>query len=107
MQELANKLDLGLPKAELVKSYQGEIIVPQKSLSGLQERITNAQETIYLKSPLSASCKKLLLIDDAVGSGATLNEIAKKLRFANPSIEQIIGFAIVGSVNGFEVIREI
>ncbi len=107
MHEFADKLGLNLPKANLVKSYRGDVIVPQKSLSGLPERITNAQETIYLKSPLAAHYKKLLLIDDAVGSGATFNEIAKKLLFANPSIETIIGFAIVGSVNGFEVIREI
>jgi hypothetical protein len=107
MQEFANELELNLPKAALVKSYRGDVIVPQKSLSGLHERVTNAQETIYLKSPLSSRSKSVLLIDDAVGSGATLNEIAKKLRIGNPGIELIIGFAIVGSINGFEVIRDI
>lgn len=107
MHEFAGQLQLGLPKAELVKTYRGDVIVPQKSLSGLQERITNAQETIYPRAPLPAACKNLLLIDDAVGSGATLNEVAKKLRLSNPGIKRIIGFAIVGSVNGFEVIREI
>jgi hypothetical protein len=107
MQEFASRLALNLPKAELVKSYRGDVIVPQKSLSRLQERVTNAQETIYLKSPLPSGSKHILLIDDAVGSGATLNEIAKKLLASNPGIELIIGFAIVGSINGFEVIREI
>ncbi len=107
MQEFADKLDINLPKIQLVKSYKGDIIVAQKSLSGLQERITNARDTIFLKTPLSVGTKNILLIDDAVGSGATLNETAKKLLVGNPQIESIIGFAIVGSTKGFEVIREI
>ena len=107
MQEFADRLDINLPKAQLVKSYKGDVIVPQKSLSGLAERVTNARETIYLKFPLSVDSKNILLIDDAVGSGATLNETAKKLMVGNPNIEAIIGFAIVGSMKGFEVIREI
>jgi predicted amidophosphoribosyltransferase len=60
-----------------------------------------------LKSPLPSGSKHILLIDDAVGSRATLNAIAKKLLVGNSNIELIIGFAIVGSINGFEVIREI
>jgi predicted amidophosphoribosyltransferase len=107
MQEFADRLDINLPKAQLVKSYKGDIIVAQKSLSGLQERITNARDTIFLKSPLSVGTKNILLIDDAVGSGSTLNETAKKLMVGNPNIASIIGFAIVGSIKGFEVIREI
>lgn len=107
MQEFADRLDINLPRAQLVKSYKGDIIVAQKSLSGLQERITNACDTIFLKSPLSVGTKNILLIDDAVGSGATLNETAKKLMVGNPNIASIIGFAIVGSIKGFEVIREI
>jgi predicted amidophosphoribosyltransferase len=107
MQEFADRLGVNLPKAQLVKSYRGDVIVPQKSLSGLQERVANAQETMYLKSPLSIGSKNVLLIDDAVGSGATLNEIAKKLLVGNPNVESIVGFAIVGSINGFEVVREI
>jgi adenine/guanine phosphoribosyltransferase-like PRPP-binding protein len=107
MQEFADRLALDLPKVDLVKSYRGDVIVPQKSLSDLRERVTNAQETIYLKSPLSSGSKNVLLIDDAVGSGATLTEIAKKLLVGSSNVELIVGFAIVGSFNGFEVIREI
>lgn len=107
MQEFADRLDINLPKVQLVKSYKGDIIVAQKSLTGVEERITNARDTIFLKSPLSVGTKNILLIDDAVGSGATLNETAKKLMVGNPNIASIIGFAIVGSIKGFEVIREI
>jgi hypothetical protein len=107
MQEFSDKLDINLPRAQFVKSYKGDIVVAQKSLSGLEERITNARNTIFLKSPLSVGAKSILLIDDAVGSGATLNETAKKLIVGNPNIQSIVGFAIVGSIKGFEVVREI
>ena len=107
MQEFAESLDVNIPRVQLVKSYKGDVIVAQKSLSSLEERITNARETIFLKSPLLSSVKNVLLIDDAVGSGAALNEIAKKIQAGNSSKKTIMGFAIVGSIRGFEVIREI
>lgn len=107
MQEFADKLNINLPKIQLAKSYKGEIIVAQKSLTGLEERITNARETIFLKSVLPLGAQNILLIDDAVGSGATLNEIAKKLHPGNLNKKTIVGFAIVGSIKGFEVIREV
>jgi DNA-binding Lrp family transcriptional regulator len=107
MQEFARRLAIPLPSFQLVKSYKGDIIVPQKSLSQLEERITNARETIFTKSLLPINASNILLIDDAVGSGATLNETAKKLRPANRTEKKIFGFAIVGSIKGFEVIREI
>ncbi len=107
MQEFADRLNINLPKIHLVKLYKGNIIVAQKSLAGLEERITNARDTIYLKSQVPINARNILLIDDAVGSGATLNEIAKKLQASNTNKKTIIGFAIVGSVKGFEVIREI
>lgn len=47
----------------------------------------------------------ILLIDDAVGSGATLNEVAGKLK--NQSIaKQVFGLAITGSFKDFYVITE-
>ena len=50
--------------------------------------------------------KCIMLIDDAVGSGSTLNETALKLRQQNKNLF-ILGYAIVGSYKGFEVIKEI
>lgn len=47
------------------------------------------------------------LIDDAVGSGATFNEAAKKLRKTDVVTNKIICFAVVGSYKGFDVIREV
>ena len=99
--------NLGLPqqKIEIVKAYTGTVQVPQKSLSKLEERIANAQNTFFLKkNPVRG--KKILLIDDAVGSGATINEVAAKIREAYRP-KKIFGYAIVGSFKGFEVIREV
>ena len=44
------------------------------------------------------------MIDDAVGSGAMLNETAKQMRGARMVKGKIIGLSIVGSYKGFEVI---
>lgn len=108
MTELRNRLQLRLPEISLIKAYAGDIIVSQKSLSKFQERVINAQDTIFVDvHKLTSSPKNVLIIDDAVGSGATLHETAKKIRtLINPK-GHILGFAIVGSMKGFEVIREI
>lgn len=46
-----------------------EIIVPQKILSKLEDRIENASGTIILTE--SGKYRNILLIDDAVGPGAS------------------------------------
>lgn len=105
LKEFAKNLNLPLPRIELVKAYSGEIPIAQKSLSKLEERVLNARNTIY---PLNINYnhQRILLIDDAVGSGASLNETAAKLK-QNKKVKFIVGFAIVGSYKGFEVINEI
>ncbi len=47
-----------------------------------------------------------MLIDDAVGSGATINETACKMKLKKMTAE-VIGFAVVGSFKGFDVIQEV
>ncbi len=81
MTELKNRLKINLPEILLIKAYSGDVIVSQKSLNKLQERIENAGQTIFIdmrKSP--EKVKNILIIDDAVGSGATIHESAKKIR---------------------------
>jgi len=108
MTELAVCLNLALPKIELVKTRTGQVIVAQKTLAKLEERVVNARDTIFVKDT-QFPFTKILLIDDAVGSGASMNETAKKIRNTFTSVGQIIGFAVVGSVNSkkFEVISEV
>lgn len=103
MKVLANGLKIPLPQVEIQK-ISGIIPVPQKSLNKLEERITNAENTFAIKG--LAQYKNLLLIDDAVGSGSTLNQIARKIKAKNIA-QNITGLAVVGSFKGFDVITDV
>lgn len=105
IEEYAHLLALSLPEIPLAKITR-EVIVPQKTLSTLSERVANIQETLIIR-PTGKIYKNVFLVDDAVGSGATFNETAKKLRASKFVTGKIIGFAVVGSYKGFDVIREI
>lgn len=105
LKALEKNLNMGLPVIPLVKAYAGEIPVAQKSLSKLEERIENARNTIFVKDA-NIPHTKILLLDDALGSGASMNETAHKLKQI-PSVKKVVGYVIVGSYKGFEVIREI
>lgn len=105
LKYLKKKLNLVLPEIDLVKAYSGEIPVAQKSLSRIEERVANARNTIFVRDS-KVLYKRVLLIDDAVGSGATLSETAYKLK-KNYGVAKVFGFALVGSYKGFEVIQEI
>lgn len=104
LPELKALLELSFPEIELVKVFAGDIPVAQKSLSKLSERIENAQETIVVNKVVKA--RNVLLIDDAVGSGATLNESARKIR-ESCDVKNVYGYAVVGSLKGFDVISVI
>jgi len=103
LKEYRYGLSLPLPEVHLRK-IQGDIIVPQKTLTRLEERIINARSTIIIDNTIF-HFKNVLLIDDAVGSGATLNETARKLKEEGVA-KKVIGFAVVGSYKGFDVVRE-
>lgn len=103
MRELERQLQLSIPSVVLVK-IKTPIAVPQKTLHKLEDRIENAQKTIIVDD--SRYYKTVLLIDDALGSGATINETAKKLK-SQKLADMVIGLAITGSFSGFEVISEV
>lgn len=103
MQVLQKGLNLPLPHVNLVK-VSGAIPVPQKALSKIEDRIINAQVSIIVKD--TRKFNKMLLIDDAVGSGATINETAVKLKFKETA-KTVIGLAVTGSFKGFDVIQEV
>lgn len=103
MRELEKglKLNVGKIKIEKIKT---EITVPQKTLNKLGDRIENAEKTIILTENIKY--KNVLLIDDAVGSGATINETARQIK--NKEIgKKVIGVSITGSFKGFDVISEV
>lgn len=112
MDEFRKILDLKLPIIKLEKIIN-DIAIQQKTLKSGEDRIENAKNTIFVDD--QRNFKKVLLLDDAVGSGSTFNEIARKIRRQNLQKDgKIYAVAIVGSANGivdnnkkFEVINEV
>ena len=89
----------------VINKIKTPVAVPQKTLNKIEDRIVNARETIAVEG--TDKYDNILLIDDAVGSGSTLNETAKKIRQRGQCRGKIIGLAITGSFKGFEVISEV
>jgi hypoxanthine-guanine phosphoribosyltransferase len=104
MRELEKKLRLPVSALSVTK-VKTEIIVPQKTLAKLEDRVENAKRTIIVDE--IKKYKNILLIDDAVGSGATLNETAKQIKNKELISGDVIGLAITGSFKGFDVISEV
>lgn len=104
MKQLEKRLNLDIRKVKTVK-IKTPIIVPQKTLGKLEDRVVNARETIVVDD--TGQYNNILILDDAVGSGATLNETAKKIRQKGICKGKIIGLAITGSAKGFDVISEV
>lgn len=104
MKEIEKNLKLETRTVKISK-IKTNIIVPQKTLNKIEDRIENAKKTISVEE--NAVFSNILLIDDAVGSGATLNETARKIRQKKICKNKIIGLAITGSFKGFDVISEV
>lgn len=99
------EINLNLPvKILKISKIKTDIIVPQKTLNKLDDRIDNARKTIVVED--NSQYNNILLIDDAVGSGATLNETATQIK-KNKLAKSVIGLAITGSFKGFDVISEV
>lgn len=103
MKYIQSSLKISLPVIQILK-LSGIIPVPQKSLSKLDERIRNAENTFAVTD--QRKFKHLVLIDDAVGSGATLNQVTEKIKNKGVATK-ITGLAIVGSFKGFDVITDV
>ena len=104
MKEMQNRLALDQPIVSFVK-VKTPVIVPQKTLNKLEDRIENAASTIIVNE--KRVYENILLIDDAVGSGATLHETARQIKLKGLCRGSLIGLAITGSFKGFDVISEI
>jgi biotin operon repressor len=103
MDVLEKYLAINLPQIQISK-IKTNIIIPQKALSKIFERVANAKNTFVV--PSQKSYNHILIIDDAVGSGSTINEIAAKVK--NKKVAKIVsGLAITGSFKGFDVISEL
>ena len=104
MKELEKFLKINLPMIKIEK-IQTTIPVQQKSLKDIKDRIINANSTMVIQNK-NIHYKKVLLIDDFTGSGATLNIIAKKMK-EQYIAENVIGLTITGSMDGFEIVKEV
>jgi predicted amidophosphoribosyltransferase len=104
IRQIQKRLNLDT-RTLVINKVKTPVAVPQKTLNKIEDRVINARETIVVEA--SGSYSNILLIDDAVGSGSTLNETAKKIRQRGLCRGQIIGLAITGSFKGFEVISEV
>jgi DNA-binding HxlR family transcriptional regulator len=102
---LRNNLRLDLKEVSAVK-ISSATKVAQKTLRKLEDRIANAQVTIAV-NPNQIIKGNVLIIDDATGSGATINETARKIRNIADKNIKIIGYSVVGSYKGFDVISEV
>ncbi len=103
MKYLETHLPINLPKIKIQK-ISGIIPVPQKSLGKIEERIANAENSFAVSETVKYG--KILLIDDAVGSGSTLNQIAGKIKQKGIA-RSVAGLAVVGSFKGFDVITDV
>lgn len=103
MNVLEKNMRSNLPVIAIEKAVFG-IRVPQKTLNKLEDRVANAKGTFFVTDRRKFGT--VLLVDDAVGSGATLNEIADKIKKQGVA-EKVIGLAITGSAKGFDVISEV
>lgn len=95
-----------LPFVNILKYYESNIAIPQKTIKSKQGRIKNAQNTIFVHDENIKKYSKILLIDDFVWSWATLNITAKKILEA--WWNNITWFSFVWSMDlTYEVINEI
>jgi DNA-binding Lrp family transcriptional regulator len=102
---LRKGLKIDLPELIITK-IPSSTKVAQKTLRKLEDRIINAKETIAV-SPVQEITGNVLLIDDAVGSGSTLNQTAGKIKNIATTNIKVVGYSVVGSMKGFEVISEV
>jgi DNA-binding MarR family transcriptional regulator len=113
MTEFEKYLDLDLPKIKVIK-IKNDVSIPQKTLSKPSERRTNAIETFMVTNNQYFN-GNILIIDDFIGSGSSINYIGKKIKeYKTDRKIKIIGYAICGSANGiidnskkFEIINEV
>src|SRR3989344_5333782 len=103
MRELEKGLSLSIKTIKIDK-VKTEVIVPQKTLSKLPDRVENAKKTLFVTE--TGKCKNLLIIDDAVGSGATINHLAQQAK-EKKITKKVIGLSVTGSFKGFDVISEV
>ena len=97
---------LGLPFVNIIKYYENNIPIPQKSLKTREQRVQNATNTIFIQDKNVWKYKNIFLIDDFVWSWSTLNQTAKKLK--DEWVEHVTWFAYVWNLSlSYDVVNEV
>lgn len=101
------KLKRGYNQAEIISQFLskefnipfaiGNLIkiketIPQAQTKTKIERLDNIRDSFKITEPDAIRNKKIILVDDVITTGATINEAARVLR--NAGAKQIIGLAI-------------
>ena len=104
MDFIIQQLNVSCKKISFSK-VKNLIPVQQKSLKKIEDRILNAKKTIIVND--AQEYNNILLIDDVTGSGATLNETAKKI-VEQGMAQKVYAFTITGSAKAgvFDIISE-
>ncbi|MDE0243333.1 MAG: winged helix-turn-helix transcriptional regulator [Candidatus Kaiserbacteria bacterium] len=106
MKKLFSEMKGDMPIIPLKKKH-GETVQQQKNLKYPAERLENADKTFYIPTEGEKAYHRVLLVDDFVGSGATLNQIAKKM-ISQGVGEEVFGITIIGSMEKkFPVVRKV
>lgn len=86
-----------------IKKIRRDIPREQKTIRDLQDRIYNADNTFHISNYSHVhNYKKILLVDDFIGSGTTLNQVAKMLR-KRGFVGEVFGLGVVGEERGYSV----
>ena len=88
-----------------VGKKHGDVPQQQKHLSNINDRIENADRSFFVR-PVDQAYNKVLLVDDFIGSGATMNQIAKKM-VRQGVAKKVWGIGIVGVRKGFKVVKKV
>lgn len=88
---ISDKLNIPLLKDNLVKKRWTK----EQSHSTKNDRTTNLKDSFYIKNPSSIEKKRILLIDDIITTGATMEECSKVLKM-NGS-KEVLGLALTSS----------
>ncbi len=103
MSRLENGVATELPRVKVYK-VGARMLIAQKTLKSLKDRILNAQQTFVVES--SKKYENVLIIDDALDSGATLQEISKQIIQKKLS-KKCYGLVLVASPSGYEIIHDV
>ena len=106
MKKLEDEIKVFLPKksyCKIKKYYDSELRQEQKTINSRMGRIENAKQTFSVKC--IEKYNTVLLIDDLIGSGGTVNEIARKM-IKQGVAKKVIVLALVGvSSKKFPVVK--